>query len=177
LEPTNEPYAIAKIAGVKMCESYSRQYTVDYRSVMPTNLYGPGDNYHPDNSHVIPALIRKFHEAKVEGKKSVVIWGNGKAKREFLYVDDLADACVFLMERCNAADLGEFVNIGFGQEITIRKLAELVAEVKALRLDGERYRWLRKNGGFFVPTLRRHLVNTDGDWDYDAAIDAAREGK
>ena len=133
LEPTNEPYAIAKIAGIKMCESYNRQYGqshgVDYRSVMPTNLYGLGDNYDPKNSHVLPALIRRMHEAKTQHQAEVAIWGSGSPWREFLFSSDLADACVFLMERCNAADLGEFVNIGFGQEITIRKLAELVAEV------------------------------------------------
>jgi GDP-L-fucose synthase len=129
LEPTNEAYAIAKIAGIKMCAAYNRQYGTNYLSVMPTNLYGLGDNYDPKNSHVLPALIRRMHEAKTQHQAEVVIWGSGSPWREFLFSSDLADACVFLMERCNAADLGEFVNIGFGQEITIRKLAELVAEV------------------------------------------------
>ena len=98
LEPTNEPYAIAKIAGIKLCESYNRQYGTDYRSVMPTNLYGPGDNYHPENSHVLPAMIRRFHEAKLADAPEVMIWGTGRAKREFLYVDDMAEACVHIME-------------------------------------------------------------------------------
>lgn len=141
LEPTNEPYAIAKIAGVKMCESYSRQYSVDYRSVMPTNLYGPGDNYHPDNSHVIPALIRKFHEAKVEGKKSVVIWGSGKAKREFLYVDDLADACVSVMEldiniyKSLTNSQQSFLNVGYGTDISIFELCEVLKDI--IEFQGE----------------------------------------
>jgi len=126
LEPTNEPYAIAKIAGIKLCESYNRQYGVDYRSVMPTNLYGPGDNYHPENSHVIPALIRRFHEAKEARAPKVVIWGTGTPRREFLYVDDLADACVRLMELDVEAAL---LNIGTGTDVTIRELAETVMKV------------------------------------------------
>ena len=129
LEPTNEPYAIAKIAGIKMCAAYNRQYGTNFMSAMPTNLYGPGDNYDLKNSHVLPALIRKMHEAKEHGDKEVIVWGTGKPLREFLYSDDLADACMFLMERHNAPDLGEFVNIGTGREITIRELAELVAEI------------------------------------------------
>jgi GDP-L-fucose synthase len=129
LEPTNEPYAIAKIAGIKMCGAYNRQYGTNFMSAMPTNLYGPGDNYDLKNSHVLPALIRKMHEAKVQGAKEVVVWGSGAPKREFLYSDDLADASVFLMERYNAGDVGEFVNIGAGKEITIREAAELIAEV------------------------------------------------
>jgi GDP-L-fucose synthase len=129
LEPTNEPYAIAKIAGIKMCTSYNRQYGTNFMSVMPTNLYGPGDSYDPKNSHVLPALIRKIHEAKAQGAKEVAVWGSGAPKREFLYSDDLADACVFLLERYNASDIGEFVNIGVGKEITIRELAELIADV------------------------------------------------
>jgi len=129
LEPTNEPYAIAKIAGIKMCGAYNRQYGTNFMSAMPTNLYGPGDNYDLKNSHVLPALIRKMHEAKVQGAKEVVVWGSGAPKREFLYSDDLADAGVFLMERYNASDVGEFVNIGAGKEITIREAAELIAEV------------------------------------------------
>jgi GDP-L-fucose synthase len=139
LEPTNEPYAIAKIAGIKMCESYNRQYGVshgvDYRSVMPTNLYGPGDNYHPENSHVIPALIRRFHEAKVSRAPEVVIWGNGTPRREFLYVDDLADAVVFVMELKKSSydsvtqPMQSFINVGFGSDITIGDLAKAVAKV------------------------------------------------
>lgn len=133
LEPTNEPYAIAKIAGIKMCAGYNRQYATNFMSAMPTNLYGPGDNYDLKNSHVLPALVRKTHEAKVQGVEDVLVWGSGTPKREFLYSDDLADACVFLMERYNASDIGEFVNIGAGKEITIRELAELVADVIGFR--------------------------------------------
>jgi GDP-L-fucose synthase len=129
LEPTNEAYAIAKIAGIKMCGAYNRQYGTNFMSVMPTNLYGPGDNYDLQNSHVMPALIRKMHEAKARGDKEIVVWGTGTPHREFLCSDDMADACVYLMERCNAAEVGEFVNIGVGSDITIRELAELVAKV------------------------------------------------
>ncbi len=125
LEPTNEPYAIAKIAGIKMCEAYRSQYGSNFISVMPTNLYGPNDNYDLQNSHVLPALIRKFHEAKVEGKDSVEIWGTGSPKREFLHADDLAEACVYLMENYNEASL---VNIGTGEDISIKDLALLVKE-------------------------------------------------
>lgn len=138
LEPTNEPYAIAKIAGIKMCESYNRQYGqshgVDYRSVMPTNLYGPGDNYHPENSHVIPALIRRFHEAKVSNAPEVVIWGTGTPKREFLYVDDMAAASVFVMQLDKAAydqqtmPMQSHINVGYGSDITIAELARAVGE-------------------------------------------------
>jgi GDP-L-fucose synthase len=129
LEATNEPYAIAKIAGIKMCGAYNSQYGTNYISAMPTNLFGPGDNYDLQNSHVLPALIRKMHEAKTSGGNEVVVWGTGTPRREFLYSDDLADACVYLMETCDARDIGEFVNIGSGKEVTIRELAELVAEV------------------------------------------------
>jgi GDP-L-fucose synthase len=123
LEPTNEPYALAKIAGIVMCKSYNRQYGTDFISVMPTNLYGPNDNYHPMNSHVLPALIRRFHEAKVNALPSVTIWGTGNPTREFLYSDDLADACIFLMERHSGNDI---VNIGSGREVTVRDLATIV---------------------------------------------------
>lgn len=133
LEPTNEPYAIAKIAGIKMCDAYNRQYGTNFMSVMPTNLYGLGDNYDLQGSHVLPALIRKMHEAKMQNTKDVVVWGTGTPRREFLYSDDLADACVLLMERYNAADIGEFINIGVGKEITIREAAELIAEVIGFR--------------------------------------------
>ncbi|WP_017326980.1 GDP-L-fucose synthase [Synechococcus sp. PCC 7336] len=129
LEPTNEPYAIAKIAGIKMCGAYNRQYGTQYISVMPTNLYGRGDNYDLQNSHVLPALIRKMHEAKQAGQSTVEIWGTGKPLREFLYSDDLADACVYLMENCSAREIGEFVNIGVGEDLSIRELAEAIAEV------------------------------------------------
>jgi len=126
LEPTNEPYAIAKIAGIKLCEAYRDQYGCNYISVMPTNLYGIGDNYHPENSHVLPALIRRFHEAKEAGQPSVTVWGSGTPKREFLFADDLAAACVFLMLHY---DEKELVNIGTGEDLTIRELAETVKEV------------------------------------------------
>ncbi len=128
LEPTNEPYALAKIAGIKMCAAYNRQYGTNFISVMPTNLYGLGDNYDLQNSHVLPALVRKMHEAKVQGNMEAVVWGTGAVRREFLFSDDLADACVFLTEKCDAKDIGEFVNIGVGKDATIRELAELVAE-------------------------------------------------
>src|SRR3954462_12916009 len=126
LEPTNEPYAIAKIAGIKMAEAYRSQYGSDFISVMPTNLYGPGDNYHPELSHVFAPLIRRFHEAKVSGAKSVVVWGTGTPRREFLYVDDMADACVHLMKTYSSAEL---VNIGTGEDITIAEFARVVAEI------------------------------------------------
>ena len=127
LEQTNEPYAIAKIAGIKLCESYNRQYGTQYVSVMPTNLYGPNDNYDLDNSHVLPALIRKAHEAKLRGDSSYVVWGSGKPMREFLYVDDMADACLFLMDRDDIRD-GLF-NVGTGEDVTIGDLAETVMDV------------------------------------------------
>jgi len=126
LEYTNEPYAIAKIAGIKLCEAYRDQYGCNFISVMPTNLYGIGDNYHPENSHVLPALIRKFHEAKEGGKPAVTVWGTGTPKREFLYADDLADACVYLMLHYDGKEL---VNIGTGEDLTIRELAETIKEV------------------------------------------------
>ena len=132
LEPTNEPYAIAKIAGIIMCQSYNRQYGTDFISVMPTNLYGPNDNYHPENSHVLPALIRRFHEAKENGDPKVIIWGTGNPTREFLYSDDLADACIFLMEHHTG---NEIVNIGSGIEVTIKDLAMKVKE--AVGYEGE----------------------------------------
>ena len=138
LEPTNEPYAIAKIAGIKLCESYNRQYGAshgtDYRSVMPTNLYGPGDNYHPENSHVIPALIRRFHEAKISQALSVAIWGTGTPLREFLYVDDMAAASVYVMQMDTAAyqvqtlPMQSHINVGFGSDVSIGQLARSVAQ-------------------------------------------------
>ncbi len=143
LEPTNRPYAVAKIAGIEMCWSYNRQYGTRYLAVMPTNLYGPGDNYHPENSHVIPALIRKFHEAKISKAPSVAVWGTGTPRREFLYSEDMADACVFLMNLpdeqfapllgSDEAKTGKFepplVNIGVGEDVTIRELAETIKQV------------------------------------------------
>jgi GDP-L-fucose synthase len=129
LEPSNEPYAIAKIAGIKLCNAYNRQHGTDYLCVMPTNLYGPEDNYDAENSHVLPALIRKMHEAKQAGSKEAVVWGSGLPRREFLHSDDLADACVFLMENFNATAVGELINIGAGKDISIAELAQLVAEI------------------------------------------------
>jgi nucleoside-diphosphate-sugar epimerase len=135
LEPTNEPYAIAKIAGIKLCESYNRQHGTDYRSVMPTNLYGPGDNFHPENSHVIPALLRRFHEAVESDESSVTIWGSGRARREFLHVDDMADACVHVMGldrgtyAANTEPMLSHINVGTGSDCTIRELATTIAEI------------------------------------------------
>jgi len=126
LEPTNEPYAIAKIAGIKMCDAYRHQYGCNFISVMPTNLYGPNDNYHPENSHVLPALIRRFHEAKRDGLGEVTIWGTGTPRREFLHVDDLADACIFLMNTFNEPG---FVNIGTGTDLSIQELARMIARI------------------------------------------------
>jgi GDP-L-fucose synthase len=135
LEETNEPYAVAKIAGIKLCESYNRQYGRDYRSVMPTNLYGAHDNFHPENSHVIPALLRRFHEAKLNGDKEVIAWGSGKPMREFLYVDDMADASIHVMNLAksiydeNTAPMLSHINVGTGIDCTIRELVETVAKV------------------------------------------------
>jgi len=130
LEPTNEPYAIAKIVGIKMTEAYRSQYGCDFINVMPTNLYGPGDNYHPEYSHVVAALIRRFHEAKLSGAANVVVWGSGTPRREFLYIDDMADACIHLMKTYSGADM---VNIGTGEDITIAEFARLVASVVGYR--------------------------------------------
>jgi len=151
LEPTNEPYAIAKIAGIKLAEAYRNQYGADFISVMPTNLYGPGDDYHPEYSHVVAALIRRFHEAKLSGASNVVVWGTGSPRREFLYVDDLADACVHLMKTYSDAQL---VNIGTGEDITIAEFARVVAAVVGYsgeisfdpaRPDGTPRKWLDVN--------------------------------
>lgn len=135
LEPTNEPYAIAKIAGIKLCESYNRQHGTDFRSVMPTNLYGPGDNFHPEHSHVLPALIRRFHEAKLDGRDEVVIWGTGTPRREFLHVEDMAAASLFVLDlsraeyEANTEPMLSHINVGSGQDISILELAQLVARV------------------------------------------------
>ncbi|MXO67081.1 GDP-L-fucose synthase [Altericroceibacterium endophyticum] len=141
LEPTNEPYAVAKIAGIKLCESYNRQYGTDYRSVMPTNLYGPGDNFHPENSHVMPALIRRFHEAQREEVKEVAIWGTGTPMREFLHVDDMAAASIFVLDlpleqyQANTEPMLSHINVGFGEDISIGDLARLVAKVTGYEGD------------------------------------------
>ena len=139
LEPTNEPYAVAKIAGIKLCESYNRQYGCDFRSVMPTNLYGPGDNYHPENSHVLPAMIRRFHEAKQSDAPSVVIWGTGSPKREFLYVDDMASACVHIMDlprdvyAAHTEVMANHINVGTGEDQSIAELAQMVSQAVGYR--------------------------------------------
>ena len=139
LEPTNEPYAIAKIAGIKLCESYNRQYGVDYRSVMPTNLYGPGDNFHPQNSHVLPALIRRFHEAAQDDLDEVVIWGTGTPKREFLHVDDMARASLFVLDlpkdiyAANTQPMLSHINVGTGRDVSIGALAQMVADVTGFK--------------------------------------------
>ena len=139
LEPTNEPYAIAKIAGIKLCESYNRQYGVDYRSVMPTNLYGPGDNFHPQNSHVLPALIRRFHAATRDGATEVVIWGSGKPMREFLHVNDMAEASLFVLDlprdgyAAQTHPMQSHINVGTGRDISIAALAQMVAEVTGFK--------------------------------------------
>lgn len=129
LEETNEAYAIAKIAGIRFCKHYNQQYGTNFISVMPTNLYGPNDNFDLETSHVMPALIRKFHEAKMNNKPEVVVWGTGKPLREFMHVDDMADACVYLMENYDFSEIGEFVNIGVGEDVTISELVELIKEV------------------------------------------------
>lgn len=139
LEPTNEPYAIAKIAGIKLCESYNRQYGTDYRSVMPTNLYGPGDNFHPANSHVMPAMMRRFHEAVQGGLNEVVVWGSGTPRREFLHVDDMAEASLFVMNLdratygANTHPMLSHINVGTGADVSIRELAEILADVTGFR--------------------------------------------
>ena len=139
LEPTNEPYALAKIAGIKLCESYNRQYGTDFRSVMPTNLYGINDNFHPENSHVIPALMRRFHEAKVNNDAEVVVWGTGNAMREFLYVDDMAEASLFVLEldeqtyKANTQSMLSHINVGTGKDATIREIAETMKDVVGYR--------------------------------------------
>lgn len=139
LEPTNEPYAIAKIAGIKLCESYNRQYGVDYRSVMPTNLYGPGDNFHPENSHVLPALMRRFHEAAQAGSEEVVVWGSGTPMREFLHVNDMAEASLFVLDldkpvyERETEPMLSHINVGTGTDVTIRELAETIAQVTGFK--------------------------------------------
>jgi GDP-L-fucose synthase len=139
LEPTNEPYALAKITGIKLCESYNRQHGTDFRSVMPTNLYGVNDNFHPENSHVIPALMRRFHEAKINNDAEVVVWGTGKAMREFLYVDDMAEASLFVLEldeetyQANTKSMLSHINVGTGKDVTIREMAETMKQVVSFK--------------------------------------------
>ena len=148
LEPTNEPYAVAKIAGIKLCESYNRQYGTDFRSVMPTNLYGVNDNFHPENSHVIPGLMRRFHEAKLNNEAEVVVWGTGTPMREFLYVDDMAEASLFVLEldeeiyQANTKPMLSHINVGTGKDVTIREMAETMKRVVGfkgeLKFDGSK---------------------------------------
>ena len=157
LERTNEAYALAKIAGLKLCQYYRRQYGVTFHSAMPTNLYGPGDNYHPDNSHVLPALIHRFHEAKKKGHREVGIWGSGKPRREFLYVDDLADAIIHLLQLDDPPD---WVNVGTGQDISIQELAELVAKIAGY--DGRITNDLSKPDGTMLKRTDTTLINQIG---------------
>lgn len=167
LEPTNEAYALAKISGLKMCQHYRKQYDVVYHSAMPTNLYGPGDNYHPDNSHVMPALIRRFHEARTNGDDQVVLWGTGTPRREFLHVDDLADALVHLLSLTDPPDL---VNVGTGTDIAIQELAELIAET--VGFSGEIVNDLTKKDGTPVKRTDIDLIQSTG-WSPTIAL---REG-
>ncbi len=174
LELTNEPYAIAKIAGIKLCESYNRQYGTDFRSVMPTNLYGIGDNFHPENSHVIPALIRRFHEAKINGEKEVVVWGTGNVLREFLHVDDMAEASLFVLnlnsetyQECTEPMLSH-INIGTGKDCTIRELAETIKSV--VGYEGEiKFDSTKPDG------TPRKLLNVDRlknmGWEYSVSLE------
>lgn len=166
LESTNEPYAIAKVAGIKLCESYNRQYGVDYRSVMPTNLYGPGDNYHPENSHVIPALIRRFHEAKESNAKSVNIWGSGNPRREFLYVDDMAEASIFVMNidervyKSNITPMESHINVGLGSDISIFELAKIIKKI--IGFNGDISFDTSKPDGTFQKLMNTELINKLG---------------
>mgnify|MGYP001217989237 CR=1 FL=1 len=166
LEPTNEPYAIAKIAGIKMCESYNRQYGTDYRSVMPTNTYGPNDKYDPENSHVIPALIHKFHNAKINKKNKIKIWGSGKALREFIYVDDLADACIFIMNinkikyQKNIYPMQSHVNIGSGFEVSIKQLTKIIAKI--VNYKGQIIFDNKMPDGTLKKTLNSNVLNNMG---------------
>ena len=166
LEPTNEPYALAKIAGIKMCESYNRQYGRDYRSVMPTNLYGPGDNYHSENSHVVPALIRRFHEAKIKNSEKVTVWGSGQQMREFLYVDDMAEACLFINDLDEAtynkstSSMISHINVGTGHDITIEELAQIIKSI--VGYNGEIRFDTSKPDGAFKKVLNVNLLHSLG---------------
>ena len=174
LEPTNEPYALAKIAGIKLCESYNRQYGTDFRSVMPTNLYGINDNFHPENSHVIPALMRRFHEAKVNNDTEVIVWGTGKAMREFLYVDDMAEASLFVLEidektyQANTKSMLSHINVGTGKDVTIREVAETMRQV--VGYEGNLTFDATKPGG-----SPRKLIDvsrlSNMDWKYDIDLE------
>lgn len=168
LESTNQPYALAKITGIELCEAYNRQYNTNYIAVMPCNLYGINDNYHPENAHVIPMLIRRFHEAKVNNLKETVIWGSGTPLREFMCSDDLAEACIYLMENKNAKDIGKFINIGSGKEVTIKELAELIKKV--IGFTGEIKLDSSKPDGTMRKLLDVSKINSLG-WKYKTELE------
>jgi GDP-L-fucose synthase len=168
LEPTNEPYAIAKIAGIKLCGAFNDQYGTNYISVMPSNLYGYGDNYHPENAHVLPMLVRRFHEAKNNKDETVTVWGTGKPRREFLFADDMAEACFYLMENYDAADIGELINIGTGEDISIRDLAGLVKKV--VGFDGELVFDTTKQDGTMLKRMDVSRLNKLG-WKFKTALE------
>ena len=168
LESTNQPYALAKITGIELCDSYNRQYNTNYIAVMPCNLYGINDNYHPENAHVIPMLIRRFHEAKVNNLKETVIWGSGTPLREFMCSDDLAEACIYLMENKNAKDIGKFINIGSGKEVTIKELAELIKKV--IGFTGEIKLDSSKPDGTMRKLLDVSKINSLG-WKYKTELE------
>ena len=175
LEPTNEPYALAKIAGIKLCESYNRQHSTDFRSVMPTNLYGVNDNFHPENSHVIPALMRRFHEAKVNNDAEVVVWGSGKAMREFLYVDDMAEASLFVLEldektyQANTQPMLSHINVGTGKDVTIKEMAEAMKEVVGFK--GNLTFDITKPDGSLRKLIDVSRLSNMG-WNYDVDLEA-----
>lgn len=168
LESTNRPYALAKIAGIELCDAYNRQYNTNYIAVMPCNLYGINDNYHEENAHVIPMLIRRFHEAKINNLKETVIWGSGTPLREFMFSDDLAEACLYLMENKNANDIGKFINIGSGKEVTIKQLAELIKKV--IGFEGEIKLDSSKPDGTMRKLLDVSKINSLG-WKYKTELE------
>jgi len=168
LEPTNEPYAIAKIAGIKLCGAFNDQYETNYMSVMPSNLYGKGDNYHLENSHVLPMLIRRFHEAMINRDKTVTVWGTGAPRREFLFADDMAEACFFLMERYDAVDIGELINIGTGEDISIKDLAKLVKKV--VGFEGEIVFDTTKQDGTMLKRMDVSRINKLG-WKFKTGLE------
>ncbi|WP_028328580.1 GDP-L-fucose synthase family protein [Brachyspira alvinipulli] len=168
LESTNRPYALAKIAGIELCDAYNRQYNTNYIAVMPCNLYGINDNYHEENAHVIPMLIRRFHEAKMNNLKETVIWGSGTPLREFMFSDDLAEACLYLMENKNANDIGKFINIGSGKEVTIKQLAELIKKV--IGFEGEIKLDSSKPDGTMRKLLDVSKINSLG-WKYKTELE------
>ena len=168
LESTNRPYALAKIAGIELCDAYNRQYNTNYIAVMPCNLYGINDNYHAENAHVIPMLIRRFHEAKMNNLEETVIWGSGTPLREFMFSDDLAEACLYLMENKNASDIGKFINIGSGKEVTIKELAELIKKV--IGFEGEIKLDSSKPDGTMRKLLDVSKINSLG-WKYKIELE------